>query len=365
MNLEANYHSFLGVTKDKLDPILAKMREQDEGRWSVIAWTAPLKKFPSIIKPASALSKITLTTLPIIGPAAAVVLGILQNWPVWIIVSIAIAVVIVVYYILVRQYINKMISIASPEFHIGALKAKRPNEYELWKPIINFNASFSSVYDFINATMNSNDVQAIKEALDFFKGQSDVMKDDKDSQDLAISYLEGEIEKHEKAISYLVGLIKDTNKSLFRLVNDCMNFQELDFVCSYTIYEIRNDMLVKIVDKGTTGRSPMELEITKDNADVYSVVDVAMNPHEVKYNNPHPGRTVLSTYMKMENGRDWIYNFHFDESNDKALYLALGGDIIEIKEVYRLIHAFCLILQKTSLSGKEGTLNVDAVSDGR
>ncbi|GAV10715.1 hypothetical protein [Paenibacillus sp. NAIST15-1] len=244
------------------------------GDGELLPGQAPFQKLPSIIRPASALSKISLPTLPIIGPVVSVVLG----WPVWITVSIGIAFVFIVYFILVQQYINKMISIASPEFHIGALRAKRPNEYELWKPIINFNTSFSSLYDFINATMNSKDGQAIKKAIDFVKGQTDILQDTKDSQDLSIKYLEEEIEKHEIAISYLVGLIKDTNKSLFRLVNGCMNYHELDFVCSYTIYEIRNGTLVKIVDKGTTGSSPKELEITKDNAEVYSVVDVAMNP---------------------------------------------------------------------------------------
>jgi hypothetical protein len=342
------------------------MRRQDQERWRSIAWSSPIKKLPSIIKPASALGKISFTTLPIIGPGATIALGIAKSWPIWVIVLIPLGILFLLYCLMVQQFTNKMLSIASEEFHIGALRAKRPQEYELWAPLIKYNATYSSLYDYINAILNTKDGQTYKEALEFVTGQAEVLQNSNDTKSNEINYLLDDIEKHEKAISYLVGLIKDTNKSLFRLVNDNMNYYELDFVCGYTIYEIQNDMLIKIFDKGTSGSSPKQIMLTEENALVFSAVDVAMKPDDgPKYNNPYPGRSMVSIHMKMLEGKSWIWNFHFDDTNDKALFLAIGDDIIEIREVYRLIHAFCLILQKTSLSREEGVLNVDArTADG-
>jgi hypothetical protein len=135
-----------------------------------------------------------------------------------------------------------------------------------------------------------------------------------------------------------------------------MNLYELDFVCAYTIYEVQGDILLKIVDHGTSGNSPMFYDLSDPSVQEYASVSVALNPSGgTKYDNPYPGRTVVSYPMKMLYDIIWVWNFHFDESNDKALSLTLSNDIVEIREVYRSIHAFCLLLQKDMIqgSGKE------------
>lgn len=353
---QISYHNFLGVTKETLDPVLTKMRRQDLDRWVGVACAAPFKKLPSIFKSLGALGKLSFSTLPVIGPGLVILFSVIKSWPLWIPFSLISVIIIILYCILVQQYISKMISIASEHFHLGALKAKRPKEYELWAPLINHNATYSTLYDYVGLVFKADSDKSLREALGILNEQS--LQNRNEDYALEIEYLENEIVRHEKAISYLVGLIKDTNKSLYRFVNDCMNFYELDFVCGYTIYEIKDGHIIKIMDKGTSGSSPSKLPLTKENALIYSAVDVAMHPEEgTKYNNSSPGRTVVSSYMRMLDGANWVWCFHFDDTNDKALYLALGDDIIEVREVYRLIHVFCLILQKASLSGKEEILD--------
>src|SRR5690606_18146349 len=105
-----------------------------------------------------------------------------------------------------------------------------------------------------------------------------------------------------------------------------------------------------------SGVSPGEIALTSENANKYAAVHVAMLPEgeeAFSYNNPYPGRTVASYRMKVFE-ETWIWNFHFDDSDDKALMLTLSDDIIEIREVYRLVHAFCLILRKSEMESKEG-----------
>lgn len=97
---------------------------------------------------------------------------------------------------------------------------------------------------------------------------------------------------------------------------------------------------------------------------LYAAAYVAMLPEgeeAFSYNNPFPGRTVASYRMRVFD-ETWIWNFHFDDSNDKALMLTLSDDIIEIREVYRLVHAFCLVLRKLEIDGKEGIHDGSATS---
>lgn len=42
----------------------------------------------------------------------------------------------------------------------------------------------------------------------------------------------------------------------------------------------------------------------------------------------------------------WVYNFHFDKDNQKVNHLLVKNDIIDSREVYRLIHALCLVTER-------------------
>lgn len=352
-----NYHSFIAELKTVFDPVLSVMRSQDASAWRGQAWLGPCKQLKGMMRSAGTFGKIGWGSLPVIGPAMLVAGGWLAALPVWLIVLLTVAVLFVVYWIMVIRYTGQMATIGHAHFHIGAFKAKRPLEYKLWAPFLHkHNASFEGLLHFVNSLFYATDEADVRSILEYTRGHMDAVQTEKEEYRTARDYLQSEVEKHERVIGYLVDVIKSVNKSLYRLANDCMNFYELDFVCAFTIYKVEGDYIRKFHDRGTTGASPEIIALTEANAEKYAAVYVAMLPEEedgFSYNSPFPGRTVASYRMKMFE-ETWIWNFHFDDSNDKALKLTLSNDVIEIREVYRLVHAFSLVLQKREMQSKAG-----------
>lgn len=362
---KVNYHSFIAELKTVFDPVLHVMRNQDASSWRGHAWRGPLKWLKGAMRSASALGKIAWGSLPIIGPGLLVAGGWFAKLPIWLIAVLTVVILFLVYWILVMIYTGKMATIGHPNFHVGAFKAKRPSEYKLWVPFLQkHNANFEGLLNFITPIFNPNDGVDVKAVIEYAKGHVDAAQSEVAQYRSARDYLQAEVDKHERAVGYLVDVIKAINKSLYRIVNDCMNFHELDFVCAYTIYKVEGNVIRKIHDKGTTGASPGTIDLTEENANKYAAAYVAMLPEgeeAFSYNNPFPGRTVASYRMRVFD-ETWIWNFHFDDSNDKALMLTLSDDIIEIREVYRLVHAFCLVLRKLEIEGKEGIHDGSATS---
>lgn len=250
-----------------------------------------------------------------------------------------------------------MASMGNPEFHIGAFKAKRKKEYQMWSPFFqNHNATFGGLYSFVTPLLTSSR-DNIDSVVSLAQLQVNSAQDTAERFRSDRDFLQSEVLRYENAVGYLVELVKVINKSLYRLVNGLMNSSEMNFICAFTVYEVEDGLIRKKWDHWTTGASPKTLDLTVENASKYAAVYVAMqSPDEdsFSYNNPFPGRTVASYRMKMLEEKTWVWNFHFDDSNERALKLALSNDIIEVREVYRLVHAFCLLLQKQEIEGREG-----------
>lgn len=61
--------------------------------------------------------------------------------------------------------------------------------------------------------------------------------------------------------------------------------------------------------------------------------------------------------MRIDQKSIWVYNFHFNDSDMKAWKLLIDNGIIESKEIYRLVHALCLLSQNTQFGSREGAVN--------
>ncbi|WP_150274266.1 hypothetical protein [Paenibacillus tepidiphilus] len=359
-SIHENYHSFIDQLRS-LDPIVHKMRYQGTVSWRKKAWKGPLSNMKVLFKAAGPLAKIQWLSLPVIGSVIAYASHSISNIPVWMMITACVILLVLVYWILVLLHTNKMTSITSHHFDVAAFKEKKPAEYLIWAPIVeNSRTTFNGLFNEMSQLLTPNYSQ-ILEIIEHSKGQTEELRSSNDIITAERNYLLAEIEKYERTVGYLIQLIKAANKSVSRFVNNSMNFYELDFICAYTIYKVKDEKLYKFIDKGTSGASPEIIEITQQNALRYAVVDVAMSHDDsIKYNNPYPGRTVVSYLMKMLDGEQWIWSFHFDDTNHMALNLTLSDDIIEIREVYRMIHSFCLLIQKDMLSNSKGRdLNVD------
>lgn len=132
----------------------------------------------------------------------------------------------------------------------------------------------------------------------------------------------------------------------------------MDFVTGFTLYRKVDNTLELILDKGTSGRNrPLDLDVDTHFAAVAAVKDENEQAH---YNNPYPGRHLVAFRMNMLEGETWVWCFHFDDDDERALSLILGNGIIETRQIRRVIHAFCLILQKRTIAQKEVDLDAEA-----
>ncbi|MBP3962517.1 hypothetical protein [Paenibacillus lignilyticus] len=369
-SIQTNYHSYLSGIKGDIDPIIKTMRNQNGERWRGKAWKGPVKTVSGYFKQAKLLKGISWTTLPIIGPiAAGVTAGNYAQWPLWIGILAALALMIIIYYLLVQAYIHKMAAIGQPEFHVEAFKAKRPREYEqVWAPFVKKDDfTFEGLYNLVNAVFSQHDQDpsSVAYVVAYSQSQHDFMqtsiaelKSTITEQEAAIATLKDELVESDSAVYTLTKVLKAITENQYRYVNDALAFTDLDFISGFSLYRQEGNTLKLMMDKGTTGKKrDLDLESDQDFAAVAAAKDMMGQAYS---NNPYPGRHVVAFRMDMLEEETWVWCFHFDDDDERALSLILDNDIIESRQIRRVIHAFCLTIQKRMLSQKEVDLDAGA-----
>ncbi|KJD42354.1 hypothetical protein [Paenibacillus terrae] len=370
--VKANYHSYLNEIKVILDPVLTTMRTQSGQSWRLNAWLGPIKVFFGYFRYMNAFKAIKWASLPIIGPIiAGVVAGNYGHWPIWLCIVGTLLLVLMFYYLYVRSYIDKMATIGQPEFHVEAYKTRRPKEYEkTWAQFVNkSDFTFEGLYDIVNTvfSQNNHDPSSVAYIAAYSKSQHDFMQNTIsdlkftiDEKEEAIKWLEDELVKSENAVSYLIGIIKKVNENLYRYINDRLSLTDMDFVCGFSLYRKDGNTLKLILDKGTSGNSrDLNLDTDVNFAAVVAAKDEREQAH---HNKPYPERNIVAFRMTMLEGETWVWCFHFDDDDERSLSLLLGNDIIESRQIRRVMHVFCLTLQKRQrfISEKEVDQDVEA-----
>lgn len=367
--IKANYHSYLNELKVVIDPVITKMRTQIGQPWRGKAWLGPIKDIGGYLKHIKVLKTIQWAALPVIGPAIVIIEALVIGFlPLWISCIIAALLIFGVYYMYVRSYIAKMATIGQPEFHVEAFKAKRPTEFAIWAQFVNKNDfTFEGLYDIVNTvfSQNEHDPSSVAYIVAYTQSQHDFLQktitdlqSTIDVQEDAIAQLEDELVKSENVLTHLVGVIKKVNENLYRYVNDKLDFTDMDFISGFSLYKKVDNTLKLILDKGTSGKHRiLDLDSDTDFAAVSAAKDEI---EQAYYNNPYPGRHLIAFRMTMLEGEIWVWCFHFDDDDERALSLILNNDIIETRQIRRVIHTFCLILQKRMISQKEGDLDATA-----
>lgn len=160
----------------------------------------------------------------------------------------------------------------------------------------------------------------------------------------------------EDIIQYLIELLGDINVILYRMNNKDLDYKDLTrLLPGITIYKQVGQRLELIADEGTTGASPDTIYLDDANFEHWATV-IAAKTNETKpvSNEPRPGYHVISYRMKMgiTHSEIWFLNLHINKQlNQKAWHLALNDGIIENNEVYRLLHALCLLIYNQRLKG--------------
>lgn len=365
-----NYHSYIDEIKGTYDPIIKKMREQKNEKWVSIAWKGPIKQLIGYTKHFKLLSAIKWSSLPIVGQALIIFTGWYKNLPFWSIILASVLLLFAIYYFFyVKRYIDKMATLGTPEFHVEALKARRPAEYTVWSTFIQKDHfTFNGLYDAFNTLLVPIKDGSIESVLQYSIGREEVLedtiqelRDQIEEYERTVDGLANELDNSDNSISYMVNLLTAVNTNLYRLTNDLLDFSDLRFVSPFTIYALKDDKLTKIYDIGTSGGSVSEIDLSITQEFEYAAVSAAKEKSNDSYiSYPYPGRIVVAFSMNMLNNERWVWCFHFDESDKRALSLVISNDIIETRQIRRLIHAFCLILHKNMISKKEATQDAAA-----
>lgn len=364
--IKANYHSYLSEIKTVLDPVINKMRTQAGQSWKGKAWIGPIKQWGSYLKHLKVLKAIQWSTLPIIGPTiAAFLAGKYGQVPIWICAVGGLLAALGAYYILVSRCENKMATIGDPNFHVEAFKIKRPTEYQVWAQFVHkTDFTFEGLYDLVNSVFSQGNsdiayfVSYSQSQHDFMQKSIEELQTTIEEQKEAISGLEMDLVQSENAVSYLVEIIKKTNQNLYRFVNHRLDFTDLDFISGFSLYRKVGSRLEVILDKGTTGKIK-SLNLDEDTS--YAAVIAAKDDLEQAHHSiPYPGRHLVAFRMQMLQDELWVWCFHFDHDDDRALSLILGNGIIETRQIRRLIHAFCLSIQQRLISLREVDTNAEA-----
>lgn len=273
-------------------------------------------------------------------------------------------------------FFGYLLNFNSDHFHTGAYRKWRNQEYQMLHRALLDNKGdfyFQGVYDYIGKMQaGSNEFNALSTKID------DFVTREKDQLQLKYKLMEerynrlerskskqiGEvtktyeilIEEYDAVVNdvsagseYVIELIKDINNVLFRMRNDVFSSKDLDLVCGFTLHELRGRELHKLEDVGTSGRTPQVINIDAPYYKDWGVVEVIKKDmKQPVINTPYENHTVVSVKMNIDRAKRWVYNFHFDSDNKKVNHLLVKNDIIDSREVYRLIHALCLITERMS-----------------
>jgi uncharacterized protein YlzI (FlbEa/FlbD family) len=362
-----NYHSYLTQIKDLFDPVIEKMRSQKNEKWKGQAWWGPIKQMIGFARHLRLLALAKGLLLPLAAPGIVVLTGWYNKMPLWSIILVSIILLFGIYYIFVQRYIGKMSTLGCAEFHVEALKATRPEEYKIWSNFIQKDDfTFNGLYASYNSLLVPRSDNSINSVIQYSKGREGILEET--IQDLrerieeyerSIDSIISDVDKSDNAINYLINLITGITTNLYRLTNGLLEFGDLRLVTPFTIYSLKDHVLRKIKDVGTSGGSPEEIDTNDTQDPEYVAVTAAKSKTgEAFVNNPYPGRYVVAFSMKMLEGENWVWCFHFDDSDERALSLVLSNDIIESRQIRRLIHGFCLILQKQMIAKKEAAQDV-------
>ncbi|WP_256253226.1 hypothetical protein [Paenibacillus sp. UNC496MF] len=369
-SLQVQNLSYLNEIKGDLDPIINTMRKQNGEKWRGTAWRGPFTTIRGYFKHAKLLKGISWSTLPVIGPiVVGVGAGYYAQWPLWVGLTGAVLLISGIYFAFVQSYISKMATIGRREFHVEAFKAKRPQEFEqAWAPFVKKpDFTFDGLYNLVSVVFSQNDQDpsSVAYVVAYSQSQHDAMqssitelKTTISEQEKAIATLEDELEESENAVYTLTKVLRSVTENQYRYVNDSLVFTDLDFVSGFSLYRKEGNTLKMIMNKGTSGKK-RDLDLDEDIN--YVAVAAAKDEAGQAYsNNPYPGRHVVAFRMDMLEDETWVWCFHFDDDDDRALSLIKNNDIIDSSQIRRVIHAFCLTIQKRMIAQKEVDLNAGA-----
>lgn len=398
--MEKNYHSRLLLVSNRFDSVIEKLKTSyidEKYQWSWWQWLllSPVRDFAKVKGLQTGIEAFFKTSAFLaIMPFLAALGGWLVSlfypfdipFPEWTVTLISF---LFAYIASMVMYYPQLINFKSDHFHTGAYRLFRRQEYDLFQSAFideKGDFFFKGLYDYVTSSSEgqkaigelvNNGYMNVEKLLSNFvqnertKYESTIHRLEENNQELKTNMEELNNEYHEFSTSLIadrdeilqqsqnvVDLLKDLNTLLFRIHNKGLATQDLDILTGFTLYELQGNKLVQLEDRRTSGITPKVIDLNDSKYADYGVVKVVKDDlNQPFFNHPYSGHVVVSYKMRIDNSGTWVYNFHFDESNTKAWKLLVQNDIIESKEIYRLVHALTLLTINFKNAGTEGAVN--------
>ncbi|KZE67928.1 hypothetical protein AWM68_17290 [Fictibacillus phosphorivorans] len=379
---EKNYHSRLLDISKKLDHVIEKLKtgyidQKNQPPWFFWLLLSPFRDLKTVSKLQKGVStfltsEFLIPILPLLATVVGIPLSIPFDIPGWV---LPVSAGVIGYGVTMYIYFKEMLNFNSKHFHLGAYSSLRKQEYDIFKPAFldpEGEFYFKGVYDFVTASQSSHTTveRLIREYLhtektsyeakirsledkikdnqvDFEEKLNEVSENSEELTKELYDFIDGLVADQkatDQEFEYVIELIKDINTLLFRIHNKGMTTKDLNILTGFTLYELKGSKLVQIEDVNTSGVSPDVMDLDDPKYKNYGAVKVINdNLDKPIFNAPYTGHIVVSHKMRIDQDDTWVYNFHFDESNTKAWHFLVENATLESREIYRLVHALCLL----------------------
>ncbi|WP_078544785.1 hypothetical protein [Litchfieldia alkalitelluris] len=383
-DVSKNYHSRLLDISKAFDKPIERLKSshisEKYSNWIVALLFAPFRQLGLIVKVQDGMKKLSAESLTALTIPCFTFINVIYQNIMGNITGVneyvgAGAIGFIAGYVLtVLLFLTYLLDFYSDHFHTGAYRVFRKQEYNMFHKAFLDNIGdfyFQGVYDYIGKMQtSSNEFNALSDKVTSYfdrekqqlelkftllqKRYNRLEKENNKLIDEVIATYDVLIEEYDTnvkdlsaASEYVIELIKDINNVLFRMRNGVFSSKDLNLVCGFTLHELRGKGLHKIEDVGTSGRTPKIIDIDDPFYENWGVVEVIkMDMKQPVINCPYEKHTIVSVKMNIDRDKQWVYNFHFDSDNQKVNHLLVKNDIIDSREVYRLIHALCLITER-------------------
>lgn len=398
--MEKNYHSRLLLVSNRFDSVIEKLKTSyiDQKyqlpwwQWLLLSPVRDFAKVKSLQNGIEAFFKTSafLAIMPFLAAFGGWILSLIYPFSIPFPESTVTSISFLFAYIAsMILYYPQLLSFKSDHFHTGAYRLFRRQEYDLFQSSFMDEKGdffFRGLYDYVTSSSEgqraigdlvANGYKNVENLFSNFiqnertKYESTIHRLEESNQELKtkMEELNNEYQNFNTSLiadrddilqqsQNVVDLLKDLNTLLFRIHNKGLTTQDLDILTGFTLYEVQGNKLVQIEDRKTSGVTPKVIDLDDPKFADYGVVKVVKeNLNQPFFNHPYSGHVVVSYKMRIDNSGTWVYNFHFDESNTKAWKLLVENDIIESKEIYRLVHAITLLTINFKNAGMEGAVN--------
>lgn len=267
---------------------------------------------------------------------------------------------------------RSMCDFSSGYFRIGAYSLFRNQEYEIFKQslvhgddfyfssipkqlqfIINKDENLAAIHSRIDTFLSlekaelAHKVKVLEEKYAEREKEHKQAVQDYDKE--ATRLLKANNEVH-KAMGYVVEFLKSSRLAISRKSNKKLSIADLANMlgAGISIYVMREDHIELKGEEQTAGNLPKIIRFEDEKYKNSSFIVAALNKAGEAWDEIDSDYFIISRRFPMNNDEMWVISFHLDTGSEKALFLTVGNDILETKEVYKMIHSLCLLLEPES-----------------